>query len=265
MSSFRTGVQDLISDSDGTNGIYNPMTPALNSTRFKTVRCRLLTYGTGGVQVQPYVEYSDDGVNWSSGDRDVLDSLVTPTDGTLYTPSGWSSTDIYGAGFSPKPFVRFGLYSKSTTSGDPRAFQAALEVTGVERVAWATIPFERQLVFTSGAADHTFAITPLLDAAEFDEARASVELESEAEMSGSLGFRVDCREVNKPKDPSDFTHLEYVPSGTYQTSTLVGTTFTALTPLKRYVQFFGQVTRSGGTSGDLVMGRIRTRIDLRKV
>jgi hypothetical protein len=48
-------------------GVWNPITRALSSAELKTVRFRVATFGvTGNTQILPGLQWSDDGVNWTS-------------------------------------------------------------------------------------------------------------------------------------------------------------------------------------------------------
>jgi len=256
---FRSGRQDLVAYDPTADGTWNPCIEEKPSVGFRLTRARVWVAGLDGVQVSWGYQFSKDGIDWDAPVR--VGSFTTPTNDAWNFPA-WGEKDLFdsGDGVTKQLFVRFGLFAKPTTAGQVRPFQADLEIEA-DPVVSGTVVTEWALIYgKSSSVAREFQLTgPLPLAEQVNEVRISTEIEAASgESADTLNVQAVTFEGNEPMVPTDWAIGDAI--GSYVTATTYGTTFTGVTPDKRYMKFG---VRARSSSGNLVAGRIRLRIEFR--
>ncbi|MBW2253165.1 MAG: hypothetical protein JRI25_01045 [Deltaproteobacteria bacterium] len=258
MPRILSGRQDIVSQ-DLTDGLWNPMTPAMNSAQFRFCHFGIWVAGEDNAEMVPGFEFSSDGLSWDGGisvDPDATgEGPQAVSDGWNYYDSDWDK-DIYHE-TTPKIFVRFGIFADITTASDLRPVQAELLVEA-DPVVSNTITNPWMLVYADNSA-RIFPLTASIPVTEdIGEARACIEVA--AESGGNVGFNVGWRQTNYPKDPGSWSGVSNFLLDQTQTYSDAGN-FTTVTANQRYFQFVVGAYLNTGTLG---MARVRTRIDYRR-
>lgn len=124
-SVFAKGPVLVYSAQDDSTWLFFPLTGAMTSNGIDKVRLALeLENKAGSIQLQPALQYSDDGVNWDTAVYvgDTQTTTERTTNGTTYE-SGFSNVPS-GA----KTFVRFGVRVKNSSGTGVAMGLASLRV-----------------------------------------------------------------------------------------------------------------------------------------
>lgn len=267
---MRTGRQDMVCYTP-TDGTWNPMTPALYSAGFKTVRFRV--WGAGmetaiGITVSAGVQFSKDGFNWDSPKRLYTLSAITEdrwNDGK--SELSWTDIDLDAISGTPsRLLMRFGLFCKSGSGQRP--LQADLEIVHVNRTNDSTLLTPWRIAYGSTtSADNTLPLTDALESARYSEVRLATEYVTGVATDSVCKYQAGIQQADDPSDPSNWSWV--------WTSAVVVNQVADVINAAAWENFSGSVTKpyfrvaaraQRNTAGSAVtLGRLRARIELRKV
>ncbi len=123
---FAKGPVMVYSAANDTTWLFFPFTGPMTTTGISTTRLALeLDNKSGNAQLQPALQYSDDGVTWDAAIYFGNDQTTTERTANGIT----NETAFFDLPGTPKTFVRFGVRIKNSTG---TAFAAGLASIRVE-------------------------------------------------------------------------------------------------------------------------------------
>jgi hypothetical protein len=234
-------------------GVWNPITRALSSAELKTVRFRVATFGvTGNTQILPGLQWSDDGVNWTSAAAAFTgDSWLSATDGWDFTAfQEWR--DIWTNPSSPtkRLFVRFGLFVRSSHSAVANvSADAELIVEAAPVIAGTLVTPPTRVAVADSGTWVVWRLSDWMPSAGLNGVRVTASLEG---VVTPVQWEEILIQADDPMDLSTWSNLSFK-GGTTTTSSsgiVYGSTFTELSgatlPTKRYVAFAIKVRQVSG-------------------
>lgn len=179
MSSFITSRMTVASSkSTSGNGVFNGLTPPLNSTNFEQVRFGIDVEGRHNCNVRVGVAWSNDGVIWNPtfAESVAWDNGVANWKST----EGWSYGDGYislSALTYSMLFLRFGVFARSASGSVVRNAQVRLKVDA-QPVPGARTLAAGPLVIASGTTStpRFYAMTEAISTSNIVKVRAAWEM-----------------------------------------------------------------------------------------
>lgn len=165
VSEWRTVVSSKVVSSG--NGVFNPLTPAMNSTSARYARFAVELQGVVSCEVLVGAQYSNDGVTWSGADALGWDA----GNKTWVAAEIWTYGDTFVHLTTPdvgeKLFVRFGVFARSTSTAIVRNAQVRLKVD-LRPVAGARTLAVGPMVVASGTSTATVRFYAMTEAMPTD-------------------------------------------------------------------------------------------------
>lgn len=238
MSRITAPTLPIVSNHTST-AIWNPLTPALPTVGLRNVRVRIWVDGADlegarTTTVLPCVQFSNDGISWASSEEvfgsgsyvTLVDDSWMWLDGTA-TPDG-GYTDLFGGGFSPKRFARFGLRALNGLYTDLQSAQCRM-VVEAQPVVGRTLRFAPTRVYTPGNAtwgnEYFFPTSAPIRTEELTEVRSTLWMEA---TTGDVTIGAGLQTTDTPEDPSSWTTWGTLWGTRSSVGVSFGTTFTTL-------------------------------------